>query len=81
MGFSLLEYLRKNNWILSCPKCKRKLYKVDEPSNDGIDVIVEARFFHPLADDIPQPQPNQRAECPFCEAILIYDSKIRSNGK
>ena len=64
---SLYNYLKKHKNILSCPSCRRKLYKVNMHSKDQ---VIMAEDFKPLSKDIPQPVNGDEMLCPFCRATL-----------
>lgn len=71
---SLDEYLKFNNYVLTCPKCGKALYKYI--GNKKMIGLVRAKDFRPLNKKIPYPSPNTKAKCPFCNAAIFLSKPL-----
>lgn len=66
--------MKERNWIVICENCNRALYQY-EGLKDWEALRwqrIESKYFIPVTDDIPAPQPFEKANCPLCDHELFY---------
>ena len=56
--------------VLTCPKCKAKLYILLKDMKQH--ELVKAEYFKPYAKEVKEAIPKTKAKCSYCDEELLF---------